>query len=119
MINPTLVKEVIQTRLTDDEIESDIASALVMYRNFLGGSSIPSDLQVEIERYLAAHFVSLKDASTRVDSEKIGDAAVEYSKLGKEGTGLKSTRWGQTAIDFDPTGILGRLGNIPPKWYAL
>lgn len=120
-INPKLVREIINTQLKDSEIEGTISSALVLYRNYLSNKNIASDLQLEIKRYLAAHFVSLMDPSTRVDKEKIGDASIEYSKIGQDETytGLMSTRWGQTAVMFDPTGILKHISGTPPVWYAL
>lgn len=120
-INPKLVRDVINTHLTDEDIEGEISSALVLYRNYLGSKGLANDLQIEIKRYIAAHFVSLKDPTTRIDEEKIGDASVKYSKIGHDETytGLMSTRWGQAAILFDPTGILKHLGGTAPTWYSL
>jgi hypothetical protein len=120
-VNPAMVREVIKTVLTDTEIEGNIASALVLFRNNLDGKGLSEDLQVEIKRYLAAHYVSLKDSSTRVQEEKMGDASASYVSAGNGETkeGLKSTSWGQTAISFDPTGILSSLGSVPPAWYSL
>lgn len=120
-VNPKLVREVITTALDDAAIEGAINGSLVLYRNYLTNYNIANDLQLEIKRYLAAHFVSLLDPTTRVDEEKIGDASVKYSKVGQESTtnDLLSTRWGQTASLFDPTGVLKSIGGIPPVWYAL
>lgn len=120
-VNPQLVEEIITTVLSNDEIEGAISSASVLYRKYLENKNIEPYLELEIKRWLAAHFVSLKDPSTRVDKEKIGDASVEYSKIGQDSSyiGLKSTRWGQQAIIFDPTGVLKNIDGIPPVWYAL
>lgn len=120
-VNPNLVREIIKTKLTDDDIEGEISSALVLYNFNLGSSSIPNDLQLEIKRYIAAHFVSLRDQTTRIDSEDLGDAKTTYSKVGQDPSyfGLMSTRWGQAAIVFDPTGILRTLGHAPPAMYAI
>lgn len=120
-VNPKLVREVIITDLSDNEIEGPINAALVMYRNCLDDYSLPNDLQLEIKRYLAAHFVSLLDPTTRIEEESIGKASVKYSKVGEDkGTpDLLSTRWGQTASLFDPTGVLKSLGGIPPALYSL
>lgn len=120
-VNPQLVEEIITTVLSNDEIEGAISSASVLYRKYLETKNIEPYLELEIKRWLAAHFVSLKDPTTRVDKEKIGDASVEYSKIGQDSSyiGLKATRWGQQAIIFDPTGVLKNLDGIPPTWYAL
>ena len=120
-VSPSMVREVIKTTQTDTEMDGNIATALVMYRANLAGKGLSEDVEVEIKRYLAAHFVSLRDESTRVEKEKIGDAEASYVAAGNGATqqGLKSTSWGQTAISFDPTGILSRLGSVPPVWYSL
>ena len=123
-VTPPMVREVIQTILTDLDIEGSIVSSTSLYDNYLAGKTIASTIKLEIIRYTAAHFVSLRDASTRASSieETIGDATIKLSNsdswVGKA-SGLKSTRWGQTAILFDPSGIYSRLGLLPPKLYAL
>ena len=120
-ITPALVREVITTALSDSDIEGLIVAAETMFSYYLGTKGIVEAIQTEITRYLAAHFVSLKDQTSRIDSEKIGDAAITFSQIenSSKDIGLKSTRWGQMAIIFDPTGVLLRLGMIPPKWVSL
>lgn len=121
-----MVREVIETRLSDKDLEGSIQTAIALYNSVFvvglqTGHIIPSEAEIEIKRYLAAHFVSIKDNSTRVVKEKIGDASVEYGEdIPDKGLlYLNSTKWGQTAILFDPTGKLGKLGKIPPIWYSL
>ena len=121
-ITPGMVRELIITELSDNEIESAITSALVLYRNYLDGSALNNDLQIEIKRYLAAHFVSVTDRTTTTEQEKIGDASVTF----KGGPGkspsasdLSSSTWGATAIMFDPTGILVSLGRAPAALKSL
>lgn len=120
-ISPKMVKEIINTSLSDDEIEGAISSASVLYRTKLGASALPEDVSIEIQRYIAAHLVSYRDPSTRTVTERIGDASVEYEQKGTKdyNNSLGSTRWGQMAITFDPTGILYRLGRMPAVWYSL
>jgi hypothetical protein len=125
-INPGMVREVIETKLDDRDLESSIQSSIALYNSVLlsdttNSPPIPTDAEIEIKRYLAAHFVSIKDNRTRVVKEKIGDAYVEYGKDLPDSAlmYLKGTRWGQTAILFDPTGKLEGLGQIPPKWFSL
>jgi hypothetical protein len=119
-ITPAMVKEVINTDLTDEEIEGFIASAIVMFSQYLGSSVIPNGLQVEILKYLAAHFLSMREDSTRTTlvEEKIGDASRKWEAPGSfsGSDGLNSTRWGQTAVMLDPTRILANLvKNAPPS----
>ena len=120
-VDPSMVREVIKTVQTDAEIGGNIATALVMYRINLDNKGLSEDAEVEVKRYLAAHFVSLRDDSTRVEKETMGDADASYVPAGNGATqqGLKSTSWGQTAISFDSTGILSRLGLVPPVMYSL
>ena len=120
-ITPKLVREAIQTCLEDNDIEGSISDALDLYDMYLASQNIPTRTQIKIKKFLAAHFVSLKDPSTRVDREKIGDAEVYYTKIGHDETytGIMSTSWGQQAALFDPTGILRKADGIPPKLYSL
>jgi hypothetical protein len=117
-ITPAMVREIINTDLTDEEIEVFIASAIVMFSQYLGSSVIPNGLQVEILKYLAAHFLSMREDSTRTTlvEEKIGDASrkLEATESFSGSGGLNSTRWGQTAVMLDPTRILANLGKIAP-----
>jgi hypothetical protein len=115
-ISPAMVRDVIDTRLTDAEIEGCIPTAIALYRNNLEGSSVPiaEDLETEIKRYLAAHYVSIKDRATKAAREELGEAEIEHAKnAGSSKTGLMSTEWGQTAVELDPTGQLGQLGRVP------
>lgn len=124
VITPSFVKETLSTKLSDSEIEGAIATALVLYRNHLSSRNLPNDLQLEITRYLAAHFVSLRDQTAAISEEKIGDAQIKYggylaSDSNTDKEGLRTTAWGQTAIALDPTGVLGKLGKTPIRFVAL
>lgn len=120
-INSDLVREVITTLLSDPEIEGAISSAIALYDKYLSGSGSTEVDELEIKRYIAAHFVSLRDPTTRTDREELGDAKVEFSKIGHSPsyTGLMSTRWGQMAIGFDSSNILKGIMSTPPKMYSL
>lgn len=121
-LSPRMVRDVIDVdNLTDDDLEGHIATALALYDEHLVNSTISVRLQLEIKKYLAAHFASLRDPSTMVQSETIGDARIDYVELAKAPVdkSLLSTRWGQVAISLDPTGILKHLGGTPPAVYAL
>ena len=133
MITPAYVREVINTSLTDDEINGLISAAVAMVNTALNGCSIANETMTEIQRWLAAHFIAIKGSLSSVGSstagiveEKIGDASVKYADSTKTSyttttsmANLKSTMWGQTAISFDPTGRLASIGGKPPRIVAL
>jgi len=133
MILPAYVREVINTSLTDDEIDGLISASVAMINTALVGCAISNETMAEIQRWLAAHFVAIKGSMSSVGStasgvieEKLGDARVKYSDASKTSyttttsmSNLKSTMWGQTAISFDPTGRLASLGGKPPTIVSL
>lgn len=97
-----LVCKEIDNDTPEDEITSFINSAHVLVCNTLDGYGISTALITEIERYLSAHFAVL--AYPSVQREQIGPMSNSF--FGKLGTGLENTRYGQSAIAMDPTGIL-------------
>lgn len=135
-VSPMHVREVINTDLTDQEIEALIAASSALVRTKLAASSMPGDSQIEILRWTAAHFVAIKGSIANsgsegttgiITSEKLGEATVSYADSGSSAksayrsdyTNLKGTMWGQTAISFDPTGILGSLGGKPARMVSI
>jgi len=108
---------VINSDLTNDQIEGCISTATVMVLSYLGEVNMLGALRNEICAYLAAHFVALHDRTIRLKSEKMGDASVEYDVSKSEAglCGLRSTSWGATAIQLDPSGILQQLGLKKPR----
>ncbi len=66
------VKEVIDTSITGSLV-AFIAAASSMVEDELGGKGLSATRLKEIERYLSAHFVSVRDTSQgQIISEKIG-----------------------------------------------
>jgi len=98
---------VLETSLNDDEVEPFIATANLMVTAYLGSSDLSADLLKEIETYLAAHFVTLRDVQTK--TEKADGVAFTYQ--GEWGKGLGSSSYGQTAQILDGTGILSQLSD--------
>ncbi len=137
LITPYYVREVINTSLEDVEIKGLIAAAATLIKSKAVGHDIDPDVQVEMTRWTAAHFVAVKCSmtsatssatsqtfTTSVTKEKVGDASIEYGNSSTVSTSasmrnLRSTMWGQTAIMFDPTGELDNLGGKPPRIVAL
>jgi len=137
LITPNSVREVINTALTDNEINGLIAAASTLVLSTTRDCFVDPDSEVEMTRWVAAHFVAIKSSmlstkssgssdtfATSVMKEKVGDASIEYGKSSHISTSssmvnLRSTMWGQTAIMFDPSGKLGSLGGRPPAVVAL
>ena len=92
-----------------------IEAATLTVDEHLSDESLSDDLLKEIERWLAAHFVAIREQ--RVKSEKVGDAAATYH--GQSGKGLEFTPYGQQAVLLDPTGKLASIGKRPAQLYAL
>lgn len=60
----------------------------------------------QIEKLLAAHYASAQDQ--RISNTSRETASVDYQ--GDTGMNLRGTKYGQQAIQLDPTGTLSTLG---------
>jgi hypothetical protein len=105
-VTPTEVKAIINTSLTDSAIDAYITSANSMVTNAVT-CGLGAAVLKEIERWLTAHLIAITK-QRQTTKEKLGEAAVEYA--GTFGEGLKSTSWGQMALDLDACGGLAKLG---------
>ncbi len=115
-ITPSVVREAVNTRLTDAEIEGAISTAEAIYETYLGGKSLITNMEIEIKKYLSAHYVALKDPSVSVLEEKLGQLSARFepaAQSSKKGLGLRSTKFGREAINLDPTGTIRNLGGTP------
>ncbi len=107
--NATDVKIIMDNvTLLDTIVNSYIISANAMVTDVLGGSGIAEATLTEIERWIAAHLITVTRERT-AKKEAAGPASIEYA--GEFGTGLSSTAYGQAAIALDYTGKLANLGN--------
>lgn len=97
------VTDIILTDLTDEQVQAFINTAHRIIEDVLTGEGLSEETLKEVEQYLAAHLLTLRDP--RVSTEKIGQ---EYSATyqGQSGLGLEATQYGQVAITLDPTGKL-------------
>jgi len=96
------------TTIDDTALDSFINTANTFVTATLGSStSLTSGQLKDIELYVAAHFVGIKDK--RITSEKTGDASAKYE--GKTEMGLKFTRYGQMAIMLDTSGTLAKVSS--------
>lgn len=98
----TEVKEIINTDLTEDQITPFLKSANILVTEVLSDEGYSDNLLKEIERWLAAHFVAIRDP--QIAREKIGDVDVIYH--GKSDLGLNHTPYGQQAMIMDYNGKL-------------
>jgi hypothetical protein len=79
----------------------------------LSAAGHSTDILEKIELYLAAHFVALTEERGSLKGGKFGDASEFLSDVFSEG--LRATRFGQTAITLDTSGILVKLGQSTLK----
>lgn len=102
-VTQTEVEEIINTELSD--LTPFIRAANVLVDKALTSSGLAEAQLFEIELWLSAHFVAIRDPVAK--SEKIGDAQVDYW-LGtvEGGKGLLMTPYGHTACVLDTTGTL-------------
>ena len=116
-VDPDEVREIISTSITD--LNAFIMVANRMIEDHLGEFEIlpsnelttadgilPATLK-EIERWLTAHFISIREKDARATEFKIEDASAKYG--GQYGMGLKASLYGQTAMALDPTGELAAV----------
>jgi len=103
------VKAIIDTTVTTAPF---ITAANLLVESVLGGESLGDDLLKEIERWLSAHFVAIRDP--REKSKKMDEAEAKFF-LGKEGKGLEATPYGMQAIALDTTGKLANVGKTTAK----
>lgn len=99
------VKEIIDTDLTTEQVAPFLITANVMVTSVLSDEGYGDSLMKEIEQWLAAHFVAIRDP--RIAKEKIDDADATYQ--GKFGEGLRHTSYGQQVLILD---FHGRLAEI-------
>jgi hypothetical protein len=102
------VKEIIDTNLTDIQVQPFIKAANATVTKLLGTTTdLSSTQKKEIERWLSAHLIACTK-ERQAKAEKTVDASITYQ--GETGQGIKSTHYGQTAADLDTTGKLANLG---------
>lgn len=100
LVSDSEVKEILETDLANLQPFIDTANVIVQ------DIDVSDELKTEIEKWLAAHFASMRDQ--RVDSKSISDKSEDYE--GETGMGYQATRYGQQAMQLDPTGTLAESG---------
>jgi hypothetical protein len=111
------VREIIDTDLTDAEINNFINAAHYRTRPLVGelGDCGGDDAVCEIVKFLAAHFITTRDRQTKSESVG-GEWQVTY--MGADGKGLDASLYGQQAKDMDCSGTLARAG-LKRAWFSV
>lgn len=112
------VRLTITTGLSDDAVAQFVADAVLMAEDCSVIPTFSEAKQKAIIRFLAAHLISMNDASARKTSEKIGDASESYSTP-VLGDNLRGTTFGQQAIALDSSGCLAKIGKMPMTFKVL
>lgn len=109
------LREIYPTDRLDTEVQAFIDNAQLIFdedvRSKYTYTTERADL---IVTYLTAHLMATTDALAvdgniaggQITRSKLGDADESYSAPGDLMYGLNATRWGQTALAFDKSGLL-------------
>ena len=105
-VSPDDVKEIIDTTISDTQLEAFINAATVTINSLLGSLiELSQDQLFEITRWYCAHLLSCTK-ERQIMKENIGDTGATYS--GSTGKGFSATLYGQQCLLFDVTGTLTR-----------
>lgn len=108
------VEAIIETNV---DVSGFITTANLLVNQKLGNSSLSEDMLTEIEKYLAAHLVSIRDP--RLTSTDMENASATFEGKNQNGIGLKATQYGQTVIELDVTGTFANLGKKSPSFKTI
>jgi len=108
-------------RVTDEDVKKIISTTIdttpfitpanLIVTDRLSGEGLGDPLLKEIERWLAAHLVAIRDPVYK--TEKTGDASATVFAEG--GKGLDATPYGQQVKVLDITGKMATLGQKAAK----
>jgi len=96
------VKQIINTTLTVDQVRPFLRAANLIVTSICADAGYGADLLAEIERWLAAHLVAIRDP--RASQEDVGIGSVTYQ--GTTGEGLNHTSYGQQVRLLDYKGLI-------------
>ncbi len=120
---PAAVRALIRPQgieIDDVDLGAIIATASTYVDNQLVDVGLDSALLIEIEKYLAAHFATLRSIAAGISSEREDDASVTYTVGQVQSTdALRATHFGQAAIALDVSGTLRSIGSQSPAFEVL
>jgi len=103
------VKELIETKLDEDVILASMIDTANTYIDaHLDAAGHSNAILLKIELYLSAHFVAITEERGSLKFSKLGESSEAYNTT-ELGAGLNSTRFGQTALLLDTSGILANI----------
>lgn len=109
-VNGTDVKAIINTSLSSSDVEPFITSANMIVTAKCADLYSAAEL-VELEKWLSAHFVSIRDPSrSAVVSQTAGKTSQQYGLVGAGAQGLQATPYGQQVMILDYNSALSSLG---------
>jgi len=118
-VNVSDVRQIVDTILLDAKILVHIRTAQVlMDQVFASDITLNENTKKEIERYLAAHFISVSEPEHGgLVEHEIGATRAKFpDNLGKF---LESTRYGQQALALDVSGRLAGAGMARAQFRAV
>lgn len=113
------VREIFDTTLVDDTIETFIGIANRIVTSYLGSTTLLTDAEKkDVELFLSAHLAStMRDPQAKQEAVT-GGAGVSIQYHGVTGLGLDGSMFGQTVKLLDRTGILA-LGKKEASVFAV
>ena len=102
----TLVKDIMETALSDAQIDAIIPMASRMVDDNLASSDLSTATLTDIETWLTAHLIAM-GKERQAEEERVNDIWITYQ--GNFGEGLKSTTFGQMVLILDTTGSFASL----------
>lgn len=103
------VKLIISTTIGDPAVFEHIEVASHLVDDLLVGKGLSTERLRDVELYLSAHFVAIRDQ----DAGQITDKTVDTTTAtygGDLGVALSFTRYGQQALALDTSGTLTSVG---------
>jgi hypothetical protein len=91
---------------TDADVDAAIETANLVVTEELGDAGLSDDRLTAIEKYLAAHLITVTDPR----EAQVGLGASSFRFDGQTGMNLDGSRFGQTVKFLDSSGILAGLG---------
>jgi len=114
-VTASQVKVIIETALNDSVVEACIETATSIVDEIAAANpDVPDARLALIEKWLAAHFVAIRDP--RTSSEGVAGGGTESYHTFQTDLGYASTQYGQQAISLDPTGALARAAGKKPRF---
>jgi hypothetical protein len=101
------LREIFDTTLTDDTLDTFIAIANRIVTSYLGTTTLLTDAEKkDVELFLSAHLASTMRDPQAQQEAITGAAGVNVTYMGRTGLGLDGSMFGQTVKMLDKTGIL-------------